>query len=83
MGETGILVVVLTVLCSIMVFSWAFGGFIRGSRTFDYAALVAVLSAVQPFIPQLALSKEWIPVAGMIVAAGIAFFRLKTGGPIK
>jgi hypothetical protein len=57
-------------------------GFINKSRTYDLAAVTAILTAIQPFIPQLELTQNQITIAGMILAGLIAYFRKITTGPV-
>jgi len=57
-------------------------GFIKKSRTYDLAAIVAILASVQPFIPQLELSQNAITIAGIVIAMAIAYLRKITNGPV-
>jgi len=57
-------------------------GFIKKSRTYDLAAVVAILASAQPFIPQLALSQNAITITGIVVAGAIAYLRKITNGPV-
>jgi len=57
-------------------------GFIKKSRTYDLAALIAVLTAVQVFVPQLRIPEAYIPIVGMIVSGMIAYLRHLTTGPV-
>lgn len=57
-------------------------GFIKASRTYDFAAFIAVLTAIQPFIPELDLSQNMKIIIGMGVAGVIALLRKKTTGPV-
>jgi len=57
-------------------------GFISKCRTYDLAALVAVLASAQQFIPQLELSQNTITIIGMILAALITYLRKITTGAV-
>jgi len=57
-------------------------GFIKKSRTYDLAALIAILTAIQAFVPQLRIPDAYIPIAGMIVSGLIAYLRHITTGPV-
>lgn len=57
-------------------------GFIKKSRTYDLAAVIAILAAIQPFIPQLELSQNQITIIGMVVAGLITYLRKITTGPV-
>ena len=57
-------------------------GFIKKSRTYDLAAVIAILVAVQPFIPQFQLTQNEITIAGMVISGLIAYLRKITTGPV-
>ena len=57
-------------------------GFIKKSRTYDLAAVIAILVAIQPFIPQLELSQNQVTIAGMVISGLIAYLRKITTGPV-
>ena len=57
-------------------------GFIKKSRTYDLAAVIAVLIAIQAFIPQLELSQNAITIGGMVIAGLIAYLRKITTTPV-
>jgi hypothetical protein len=57
-------------------------GFIKKSRTYDLAAIIAILAAIQPFIPQLDLSQNTITIIGMVIAGLVAYLRKVTTGPV-
>jgi hypothetical protein len=57
-------------------------GFIKKSRTYDLAAIIAILAAVQPFVPQFELSQNTITIIGMVIAGLIAYLRKITTGPV-
>jgi len=57
-------------------------GFIKKSRTYDLAAVIAVLVSAQFFIPQLELSQNTITISGMVVAGLIAYLRKITTGAV-
>ena len=57
-------------------------GFIKKSRTYDLAAVIAVLASTQAFIPQLELSQNVITGIGMVVAGLITYLRKITNGPV-
>ena len=59
-----------------------YNGIIRKSRTYDFAALIAILSAVQPFIPQLELAQNTTTMIGMSVAGAVACLRKTTTGSV-
>jgi len=57
-------------------------GFIKKSRTYDLAAVIAVLVAIQAFIPQLEFSQNTVTIIGMVVASLVAYLRKITTGPV-
>ncbi len=57
-------------------------GFIKKSRTYDLAAVIAVLMATQVFIPQLKIPDTYIPFVGMAVSGAIAYMRHITSGAV-
>ena len=57
-------------------------GFIKKSRTLDTAALIAILSAMQPYISQLDLPANAIQIIGMAFAGYIAYLRKTTTGKV-
>ena len=57
-------------------------GFIKKCRTYDLAAIIAVLTVAQSFIPQFQLTQNQVAMGGMIISALIAFFRKITTGPV-
>lgn len=57
-------------------------GFINKSRTYDLAAVVAVLTAMQAFIPQFELSQNVITGIGMVLAGLITYLRKISTGPV-
>ena len=57
-------------------------GFINKSRTYDFAAFIAILTAVQQYVPQLELSKNVITLIGMGIAGMVAWLRKKSTGPV-
>lgn len=57
-------------------------GIIGKSRTYDFAALIAILTAVQPFIPQLELSQNKITIIGMVIAGIVVYLRKITTGKV-
>ena len=59
-----------------------YNGFIKKCRTYDLAAGIAVLAAVQLFVPQLELSQNTITIIGMVIAGLIAYARKITTGAV-
>lgn len=57
-------------------------GFIKKSRTYDLAAIIAILVVVQSFIPQFELTQNQIAGAGMVISGLIAYLRKITNGPV-
>lgn len=57
-------------------------GFIKKCRTYDLAALIAVLVAMQFFIPQFELSQNMATGIGMVVAGLVAYLRKITTGAV-
>ena len=57
-------------------------GFIKKSRTYDLAAIIAVLATAQAFIPQFDLSQNTITGIGLVIAVLIAILRHITKGPV-
>jgi hypothetical protein len=60
----------------------SYQGFIKKSRTYDLAAIIAILTTVQAFIPQLELSQNTVTISGMVVAGLVAYLRHVTTGPV-
>lgn len=57
-------------------------GVIKKSRTYDLAAIIAVLATAQAFIPQFDISQNAITGIGLTIAVLIAILRHITKGPV-
>ena len=59
-----------------------YNGFIKKSRTYDLAAVIAILVAMQAFIPQFDISQNMATGIGMVAAGLIAYLRKITTGAV-
>lgn len=59
-----------------------YNGFIKKSRTYDLAAVILVLGAVQTYVPDLGLSQVHTGMMNMAIAGLVAFLRHITTGPV-
>ena len=57
-------------------------GFIKKSRTYDLAAIILLLGAVQAYVPDLGLSQVHTGIMNMAIAAAVAYLRHITTGPV-